>query len=440
MKAQVAVRTDNSRSLFEKALRVTPAGVHSDVRGLPGWAPYPIFVERGIGSKVIDVDGNEYIDYRLAYGPLILGHAHPRIISAVGRQLERGSMFGACHESEIKLAQKITEHVPCAEMVKFSNTGTEAVMHAIRLARAYTNREKIVKFEGHYHGWSDETFLSVQPQISVAGPEENPTKVPGSQGILRDTERNTLVLPSNNPKALQKAIEQQGNDIAAVIVEPLTYADDNGFLRTLRSVTAQNDILLILDEIKTGFRLGLGGAQTYFNIKPDLAVLAKALGGGFPISAVTGTKEIMKLFEPGKVTYSGTYNSSPICVAAALATLEELEAGGGEAFARMYKIGERLISGLKKIFNEAGLKCVVRGPGVMFNTFFTELEVIRDYRDACTNNEKLYKAFWRDGLNRGVLFGPSALQHWFISTAHTEGDIERTVSVLEKSLEVMQAD
>jgi glutamate-1-semialdehyde 2,1-aminomutase len=438
MKTSVDTKTDRSRSLFERALEVTPGGVHSDVRGLPCWEPYPIFVDRGKGSKIYDVDGNEYIDYRLAYGPLILGHAHSKIIDAVRKQLERGYIYGACHESEIELAEKIIKHVPCAEMVKFSNTGTEAVLYALRLARAYTQRDKIVKFEGHYHGWSDDAFVSVHPPIATAGLEEAPTQVLGSPGIIKDSAKHTLVLPWNNPKALEKCIKDHDHEIAAVIAEPLTFTEEGSFLKLIREITVQNDIVMILDEIKTGFRLGLGGAQGYYGITPDLAVLGKAFGGGFPISAIVGRKEVMKLFEgDDRVAHAGTYNSNPISIAAALATLEELESDDGKAYTLLFKVGKKLIDGLRDLFEKFGVKGVVQGCGAMFNVFFVELDV-RNYRDVCTNDDRLYREFWREALKRGVLFDPSALQRWYVSTAHTEKDVEQTLIALGDSLKTIK--
>jgi len=321
-------KTEKSKKLFEEARRFTPGGVHSGIRFSK---PYPIFIERACGSRIYDVDNNEYVDYHLAFGPVILGHSPTRVIEAVKDQLDRGIIFGLSNELEVKVARKIIQHVPSAQMVKFCNTGTEATYHAVRVARAFTRRNKIIKFEGAYHGWHDYVNISVGPSLGEAGPKELPDPVPDSEGIPKNILESTIILPFNDLSVLEKTIRKYEDEIAAVITEPIMHGNacctmpKEGYLKALREICDQYNVLCIFDEIVTGFRHGLGGAQRIFGIKPDITTFAKAMANGFPVAAVCGREDIMTMFSPlGEVDFGGTYNGNPISMAAALATIREL--------------------------------------------------------------------------------------------------------------------
>ena len=323
------LNTEKSRELYKRACAVIPVGASSSARAYPMFNPYPISFDHGKGARFWDVDGNEYLDFVLAYGPLIHGHCPPKILDAVRKQMEKGTMCGQPTELGVRTAEKIKQVVPNADFVRFSNTGTEATMHAIRIARGFTGKDKIVKFEGGYHGVHDYALVSIH---QVAGSELAPTTVPESLGIPEGTLRNIIILPWNDLGALEKTIRRRSNEIAAVITEPVSMnygvvPPEEGYLKGIRELTEDYGIVMILDEVVTGFRLALGGAQEYFNLRADLATFSKALGAGFPIAAITGRKEIMEMIRPGAITHMGTYNENPLCVAAAYASIIELEAG-----------------------------------------------------------------------------------------------------------------
>ena len=439
-------KMNNSLRLFENLKKVVAGGVNSAVRSV-GWTPCPIAIKHATGSTITDVDGNEYIDYNLAYGPLILGHSNKAIKEAVLAQLDKGWLYGAPYELELDLAEKIVKAVPCAESVQLSTSGTRAVLNAIRLARAYTGKEKIVKFEGHFHGGSDDVLWSVGPPLEVIGPERNPIKISASSGIPSSKSEDVIVLPWNNLPALETTIKRCKNDIAAVITEPYLcncgcIPPNEGYLEALRELTEENDIILIFDEVITGFRLALGGAQEYFGITPDLVTLGKALGGGFPISAVAGRQDLMELVASRKVFFGGTFNGSSVCVAASLATLTELEKG--YVYEHINNIGGYLIKELNKLFEDYGIEALVQGHPSVWSIFFTGLEQVRNYREACTSDAKKHLQFQRELLTRGVYTHPSAREHCFISAAHTKEQIEKTIEaaedVLKKSGKMFRAE
>jgi glutamate-1-semialdehyde 2,1-aminomutase len=417
-----------SRELFAEARRLTPGGVHS---GLRFSEPYPIFISKAKGANIYDVDNNEYIDYHLAFGPVVLGHNHRSIVNAVKNQLSKGIIYGLSNELEIEVAKKITRYVPSAQMVRFCNTGTEATYHALRVARAYTKKEKIVKFEGAYHGWHDYVSISSAPTLSEAGSRKSPNSVPDTEGLPAGVAENIIVAPFNDAEALETAVKRHKNDIAAIITEPILHGSatcippKTGFLQLLREITIKQDIILIFDEVVTGFRHDLGGAQRLFGVTPDLTTFGKAMANGFPVSAVCGNKDIMERFKPtGKVDYGGTFNGNPISMAATLATIKELETS--DTYRKLFHLGEIMRNQLNKTIEELKLKAQAVGFGSIFQLLFTDRK-IQDYRDALTSNAEQFKEFQRKMMGKGVFILPQANKRCHICTAHTEEDIEHTI-------------
>src|SRR5579862_907939 len=400
-------------------------------------------MDRGKGSHIWDVDGNEYIDYSLSYGPLILGHCHPKVVDAVQKQVAKLHMCETATVPELDLARKFHKYVRCAEMVRFGNTGTEATMQAIRLARGYTGRKKIIKFEGQYHGTHDYVlFSTLGTPLGAMGPERMPYKVPGSWGIPEEIADTIIVLPWNNPEVLEETIQNQGSEIAAVLTEPVMnnigwVPPEEGYLKRIRELTAARDIVFILDEVVTGFRLGLGGAQERFDVEPDLSTFAKAMGGGFPISAIAGKERIMKHARPGEVLHGGTYNGNPMCLAASNATIDVLSENGGSVYQNMYKIGEILLKGHQDAIRDTHTDAIVQGGGPVLQLYFTKIDRIRNYRDYCTCDSEKYARYQKEMAKRGVWFGPEV--HFFISAVHSVEDAEKTVAAVEASLRAMKA-
>jgi glutamate-1-semialdehyde 2,1-aminomutase len=428
-----------SKELFEEAKKLTPGGVHSALRFFD---PYPIFISKAKGSRIYDVDGNQYIDYHLAFGPVILGHAHPSITAAVKNQLDKGVIYGLCNELEVEVAKKIVTHVPSAQMIRFCNTGTEATYHAIRLARAYTQRSKIVKFEGAYHGWHDFVSFSSAPPLKDAGPSEYPTPVPDTEGILTEAAKHIIVVPFNDQEAVEKTIKKHHNEIAALITEPILHGSatcitpKEGFLKFLREITTEYDIVLIFDEVVTGFRHHLGGAQKIFNVTPDLTTFAKAMANGFPVAAVCGRKEIMEYFRPtGKVDYGGTYNGNPICMAATLATIEELEKNNIPK--HLFNLGQEIRNKLNETIKEVGLEAQVVGFGSVFQILFTNKKIV-NYRDTLSSKNELFMKFQKEMRNRGVFIIPKPNKRCHISAAHTMEDINYTIENAKEALKKLK--
>jgi len=416
-----------SEELFEKAKRLMPGGVNSPVRA---FLPYPFFTERAKGSRLIDVDGREYVDYCLAYGPLILGHAHPAVVEAVRAQLECGSLFGTPTEREVELAELICKVVPSAEMVRLVSTGGEATMSAIRAARGYTGKKKIIKFEGCYHGAHDYVLVKAGSGATAFG-------IPTSLGVPEETTRNTIVVPFNDSEGFKKAVKENREDLAAVIVEPVIgniglVLPKEGFLETLREVTETYGVVLIFDEVITGFRLALGGAQEYYGVTPDMTTLGKILGGGFPLAAYVGKEEIMKLIAPsGKVYQAGTYSGNPVSVAAGLTTLKFLCANGKEFYAKMEDKCEAIVKPLETIIRESNLKVQVNHLASMFQLFFTDVPVY-DYATVKTSDTAKFMMYQAKLLEKGVFVPPSQFETCFLSSEHSNRDIEYTVQVAAK--------
>ncbi|HUW48142.1 MAG TPA: glutamate-1-semialdehyde 2,1-aminomutase [Patescibacteria group bacterium] len=417
-----------SSELFARAQKLIPGGVNSPVRAYP---PYPFFTKSAKGSKLTDVDGKEYIDYCLGYGPLILGHAHPKVISAVREQLDQGSLFGTPSEQEVELAELICKVVPSAEMVRLVTTGAEATMSAIRVARGYTGRKKIVKFEGCYHGAHDCVLVKAGSGATTFG-------VPDSLGIPEETTKNTVLAPFNDTKSLEEIVKREKDELAAVILEPVlgnigVVPPREGFLETLREITSKYGVVLIFDEVITGFRLALGGAQEYYGVTPDLTTLGKILGGGFPMAAYAGKEEIMRLITPsGKVYQAGTYSGNPVSVAAGLATLKILRDTRG-FYSEMEKKCEKIVKPLKNACDKFGVETQISHVGSMFQMFLTNKPVY-DYASVKTADGQRFMEFHRRLLEQGVFLPPSQFETCFISSAHSKEDFERTVDAIEDSL------
>jgi glutamate-1-semialdehyde 2,1-aminomutase len=411
-----------SEDLFEKAKRLMPGGVNSPVRA---FQPYPFFTKCAKGSRLTDVDGREYIDYCLAYGPLILGHANSEVVEAVKTQLECGTLYGTPTEQEVELTELVNKIVPCAEMVRLVSTGGEATMSAIRAARGYTGRKKILKFEGCYHGSHDYVLVKAGSGATTFG-------MPDSLGIPEETTRNTIVVPYNDAVQFEDLVKANKSDLAAVIVEPILgniglVLPEEGFLETLREVTERFGVVLIFDEIITGFRVALGGAQGYYRITPDLTTLGKVMGGGFPLAAFVGKEEIMKLIAPeGKVYQAGTYSGNPVSVAASLVTLRILRDGGDEFYFRLEKKCESMVKPLQKLICESDLKLQINHVASMFQLFFTQTRV-NDYATVKTADNVKFMSYHAKLLGKGVFVPPSQFETCFLSSAHSREDLKKSV-------------
>jgi glutamate-1-semialdehyde 2,1-aminomutase len=418
-----------SRGLLEESALHLASGVASTLR--LAVQPTPLFIDRGSGARIVDVDGNQYIDYTMAYGPLILGHAHPAIVDAVSGAAVRGSTFGAQHVDEARVAQALCEHVPGAERVCFSGSGTEGVMLALRLARAFTGRERVIRFTGHYHGWSDAIF--------TAGADGD-RATPGTNGQSGAALGDLIVLPWNDREAVEAIIASRGSEIAAVICEPVLcnsgcIEPSPGYLEALRAATADAGIILIFDEVITGFRLGLGGAQERYGVHADLAVFGKALGGGLPLSAVTGRREILDLVAAGTVSHLGTFNGNTVALAAARATLAELSSNGGAAFATMAEHGLCLAEGLAAGAEAANVALVVNCAGPVLQTIFTREPVVTDYATFASSDHATCAAFVELLLGEGVYVRPNGL--WYVSTAHSKVDVDATLEAAQRAFDSM---
>jgi glutamate-1-semialdehyde 2,1-aminomutase len=427
------MKFEESKQLYDRACNVIPSGVTSSFRAFQ--RPIPLFVDHGVASRLYDVDGNEYIDYALGHGPLILGHCHPEIISGVESQLKRGSTFGCQHELEAEVANQILNALGWAERVVFSNTGTEAVQVALRLARAATGRTLVVKFEGDYHGWMDNILVGYrhrEPIHTRASGVEMLATGGQSVSVLQDV----VVLPWNDCEVLERCFTEIGTQIAAVITEPMqcnvaSILPEPRFLKSLRDLTRRKGALLIYDEVITGFRLAAGGAAEFFGIAPDLAVFGKALAGGYPLSAVAGLKPIMDLVETGKVLHAGTFNGNPIAMAAARATLRILLDPSQDIYGRLERSGRRLFEGLKQL-GQKGIPILVQGVPTCFHMLFTEQNGVRSYADFVAYDWSRSHRWVEKALLEGILQMNDA--RWYVSAVHTDNDITLTLERAERAL------
>jgi glutamate-1-semialdehyde 2,1-aminomutase len=414
-----------SDQLFAKAKKILPGGVNSPVRF---YEPYPFFATSGLGSKLTTADHQIYLDYCMGYGALILGHSYPSVIEAVRSQLDNGTLYCVPTEYEIKLAEMICQVVPCGEMTRLVNTGSEATMHAIRLARAFTKRKGVIKFEGGYHGAHD--YVLVKAGSGMAS-------MPASEGVLEEASAYTKVVPYNMPAELERAIEKN-RDTACVIIEPVLaniglVLPEKGFLNEVRKITEQNDIVLIFDEVITGFRLALGGASEFFGVMPDLATFAKALGNGLPLAAIAGRKEILdKLAPVGSVYQASTFAGNPVSVAAGIATLETLTKSKNTIYPKIAKTCDNIVEGIKDVLTREQLNCAVNSIGSMFQIFFTS-ERVKDEASVKKANARLFRKLFDELIKQGVFIPPSQFETCFVSYAHTEDDVDKTIEAYGKA-------
>ncbi len=437
-----AERTATTRTLYERACRTIPGGAGSTAR-LPrnGWKPYPLFISEGRGSRLRDVDGNEYIDYLLGLGPMILGHRHPEVTAAVaGAIADYGTCFGLPYELEIEAAEKVVAAVPGLEQVRFTNSGSEAVGTAVRLARASTGRRLIVRFEGHYHGWQDTVYWSNHVDPDLAGPADRPRPVAMGRGVPAELADTLVVLTWNDPDSFVKLMTERGDEVAAVLTEPAVFntgciLPEPGYLELLREQTTKHGAMLIFDEVITGFRFARGGAQEWFGVYPDLTTYAKGIGGGFPVAAVGGTKDAMRLIADGTYSHSGTYNANVVQCAAVSATMDVLATPG--LYERQRALGDRLGRGLKAIADEKGIDAYVEGIGTVFQLWFTD-RPIKNWRDAAAHaREDVFTRWYQEMVVRGVLFHPLQFENLFVSLVHTDADIDDTLTAADAALTVV---
>ena len=419
-----------SSRLYERALRIIPGGVNSPVRACRSVGRDPLFIRRAKGSKIYDADGNEYLDFVASWGPMMLGHADHRVVAAIKDAAENGTSFGAPTELEVNMAQTIVDTVPSVEMARMVNSGTEATMSAIRLARGYTGRDLVVKFDGCYHGHADGLLVKAGSGLATFG-------IPGSPGVPEEVCKNTLSLPYNDTAAFETCMQQTGERVAAVIVEPIAgnmgvVPPGDGFLETLRRKTLETGALLIFDEVITGFRVGLGGAQERFGIRPDLTCLGKIIGGGLPVGAFGGREEIMRRMAPeGDIYQAGTLSGNPLAMAAGLATLQALMEAG--VYETLEKKSALFWTGMKECVKEAGIPGVVNALGSMGALFFTD-DPVTDFAGAMGCDAERFARYYNLMLDRGVYLAPSAFEATFVSLAHSEADLERALDAVRDSL------
>ncbi|OEU79767.1 MAG: glutamate-1-semialdehyde-2,1-aminomutase [Desulfobacterales bacterium C00003060] len=413
-----------SEKLFEQAQKVIPGGVNSPVRACRSVGVKPVFIQRAEGSRVFDADGNAYIDYVGSWGPMILGHRRPEVISAIQDVLKRGTSFGAPTDLEIELAEMVTEAVPSVEMVRMVNSGTEATMSAIRLARGVTGRDLLIKFDGCYHGHADTLLVAAGSGVATLG-------IPGSPGVPEAFVQNTLSLPYNDEERVTDVVSKKGDNIAAIIVEPVAgnmglVPAEAGFLETLRTLTHNHGIILIFDEVMTGFRVAYGGAQSIYGVVPDLTCLGKIIGGGLPVGAYGGKKEIMKKVAPeGDVYQAGTLSGNPVAMAAGISTLKCLQHSG--YYETLETRSAMLEAGIREAADKAGLPATTNRVGSMMGLFFTEKRV-SNFAEAQTSDLAMFAEYFTGMLKRGVYLAPSQYEALFVSSAHSEGDIQATIS------------
>ncbi|CAN7301117.1 glutamate-1-semialdehyde 2,1-aminomutase [Rossellomorea sp. LjRoot5] len=421
---------EKSKQAFKEAVNLMPGGVNSPVRAFKSVNMDPIFMERGKGSKIYDIDGNEYIDYVLSWGPLILGHSNDRVVESIKKVAENGTSFGAPTEIENKLAQLVIDRVPSIEIVRMVSSGTEATMSALRLARGYTGRNKIIKFEGCYHGHGDSLLIKAGSGVATLG-------LPDSPGVPEGVAKNTITVPYNDLESIRYAFEQYGDDIAGVIVEPVAgnmgvVPPQPGFLEGLREVTENHGALLIFDEVMTGFRVGYGCAQGFYNVTPDLTCLGKVIGGGLPVGAYGGKAEIMERIAPsGPIYQAGTLSGNPLAMTAGYETLSQLTP---ETYTEFTRKADLLEEGLKKAAEKYNIPHRINRAGSMIGIFFTNEEV-SNYEGAKSSDLEMFADYYREMAHEGVFLPPSQFEGLFLSTAHTDDDIEKTLQAAEKAFE-----
>jgi glutamate-1-semialdehyde 2,1-aminomutase len=421
--------TSRSAEWFARACGITPGGVNSPVRAFRGVGGDPFFVESASGCRLRDVDGNEYIDYVLSWGPLILGHAHPAVVRAVQEAAVTGTSYGAPTPAEVELAELVRDIFPSMEMLRFVSSGTEATMTAVRIARGFTGRELILKFEGCYHGHGDSFLVKAGSGVATLG-------LPNSPGVPTDLSRLTLTAPFNDVEAVEEIFRTHSGAIAAVILEPVIgnggfILPDDGYLEKLRGITRDGGALLIFDEVMTGFRVAPGGAQEHFSIVPDLTTLGKVIGGGLPVGAYGGRRDIMEQVAPiGPIYQAGTLSGNPLAMAAGLAQLRLLNEL--KPFAQLEQRTARLVRGIVDLVQQRGVPATGTSLGSMWGIFFAE-QPVRSFAEAQRSDVALFRRFFHACLDRGVFFAPSAFEAGFVSTAHEERDIDETLQRVEEA-------
>lgn len=423
-----------STRAYAEAQQFLPGGVNSPVRAYHAVGGTPPFVARGEGPYLWDIDGNRYIDYVLSYGPLIAGHSHPKVVQALQDQADRGTSYGAPTLQETRLATRVVELVPSVEMVRFVNSGTEATMSALRLARAYTGRPKIVKMAGHYHGHADVLLVAAGSGVTTLG-------LPDSPGVPEGTAQDTIVIPFNDLEAAHAVFERIGEQIAGVILEPVAgnmgvVPPQDGYLEAIRALTREYGALLIFDEVMTGFRVALGGAQAYYDVTPDLTTLGKVIGGGLPVGAYGGRREIMKTVAPvGPMYQAGTLSGNPLAMAAGLVTLELICEEG--VFDAIVQRTERLAQDLRHVVDDAGVPAYVSQAGTMFSLYFTP-NPVTDYATATQSDTERFARFFHALLERGLMLGPSQFEAGFLSLAHTDQILDDTVQAVSDAIQTIR--
>ena len=419
----------NSSQLFARAQQVIPGGVNSPVRAFRGVGGSPLFIRAASGAMLHDADGRSYIDYIGSWGPMILGHAQPEIIAAIRAAAERGTSYGAPTELEIQLAEEVIRFFPSIEKLRLTSSGTEATMSALRLARGYTGRSKIVKFEGCYHGHSDSLLVRAGSGVATLG-------LPDSPGVLPEVARATITVPFNDVAALERVFDEVGSDIAAVIIEPVVgnmgcVAPQEGYLQAVRRITEQHGAVLIFDEVMTGFRLAPGGAQELYGIKADLTTLGKILGGGLPVGGFGGRREIMDVVAPvGPVYQAGTLSGNPLAVTAGLTLLRLLRQG--KVYEQLERVTAKIVAGLSEAAHEAGVTVTINRVGSMFTIFFTD-ELVTDWTSASRSDRAAFGRFFHAMLDEGVYLPPSQFEAAFVSTAHSDELVEQTIAAARKA-------
>jgi glutamate-1-semialdehyde 2,1-aminomutase len=437
----VEYNIERSQEMFKRIGHSIAGGESSYARLRAG---IELCIDHTAGTRIWDVDGNEYIDYCLGFGPLIFGHSPKDIIQAVVDQISiKGFHFSFPHELDYKVGEAVQRLVPSVDLIRFTCSGTESTMAAIRLARAYTGKDKIIKFEGAYHGWSDLHFVSYHPALTMAAGRHNaPRGLPDSTGMPQAFVDQLIIQPFNDLEVIEKTIRERHFEIAAVLIEPVlancgVIPPVEGYLEGLRKITEQHGVLLIFDEVMTGFRIAPGGAQEYFNIKPDISTFAKVLGGGFPAACFGGTKEVMDIEAKNEVMHGGTYTASPLVLAAADAVLRRIERDKETMYPRLFELSERLREGLVRVIRNAGFHCFGQGIGPLFQVFIGDRDIDRlyNYRDTVgyVRND-IFSAFHAELQKRGIYCHPSQFERWFLSTEHTDQDIDNTIAAADDSI------
>ncbi|TDO92155.1 glutamate-1-semialdehyde 2,1-aminomutase [Halanaerobium saccharolyticum] len=421
---------------FKRAQKVIPGGVNSPARAFSAVEMDPIFIEKGEGAYLYDIDGNQYLDYVNSWGPMILGYNPPQVIKKLKKQLKKGTSFGAPTEIETEIAELIVDFYQAVDKVRMVNSGTEATMSAIRLARGYTGRDKIIKLEGCYHGHGDSLLVDAGSGVATLG-------IKGSPGVTENTAKETIVVPYNDQQAVEKVFKEYGFEIAGIILEPITgnmgvIAPEPGYLEFLREITRKNGALLIFDEVMTGFRLARGGAQELYEIEPDLSTFGKIIGGGMPVGAYAGREEIMDYVAPaGPVYQAGTLSGNPMAMQAGLATLKELK--NKKVYSKLEKKAEKLEKGFKKNIEELEFPAYFNRVGSMFTLFFTEQEV-KNYQDVKNCDLDLFAAYFKEMIEQGIYLPPSQFEANFISAALSEADLEKTITANYQALKKLKAE